>query len=429
MPVHHTVLPTGMGYLVTVEDVTEDEEVARFEVDAVERGPNGGFMGVFVVRSRLATRRAVSDYVTTERVVFDSGGSKEGFAKRLDALLPPPEGGAHFDWIQLVEAVTFEISARESMPTPVTDLAVAQPVEVIPHLIPFLLPEKRATILYGPGGTGKSMIAVCTAVAVASGGTLLGWECQQGEVLFLDWETEEGDIAGRARKAAKGMGLPATPTIHYMNMIHPLSHRMSEVARVVAQHDVRLVIIDSVGMASSAQRDGADASEGAVRFFRGLRELGVASLLIDHVTGEDMKRASTPKPYGSVYKYNAARNAFEVRLREDTIIGNHVVGLIHQKSNLGPRHADVEIEFDYSPDAVRMRRRGVIEGPAISDRILEALTGGPITHGRLTDVLNHMGEPVSEVTVRIAVRTLVQEGHVMVNRAGMVRVADDADDD
>jgi RecA-family ATPase len=266
-------------------------------------------------------------------------------------------------------------------------------------------------------------------VAVASGSKLLGWQCEQGEVLYLDWETEEGDIASRAQRAAKGMGLASVPTIRYMNMIHPLAHRMSEVARVVALHEVRLVIIDSVGMASSQQRDGADASEGAVRFFRGLRELGVAALLIDHVTGEDMRRASTPKPYGSVYKYNAARNAFEVRIREDTVVGNHVVALIHQKSNLGPKHVDIEIEYIYAPDSVRMSRRGFIEGPALGDRILEALTGGPISHGRLTDVLNYEGDPVSEVTVRIGVRALVQDGLVVVNNAGMIRVADDADDD
>ena len=204
---------------------------------------------------------------------------------------------------------------------------------------------------------------------------------------------------------------------------------MAEVARVVAVKEVKLVIIDSVGMASSQQRDGADASEGAVRFFRGLRELGVASLLIDHVTGEDMRRERTPKPYGSVYKYNAARNAFELRQRDDTVIGNHVVVLMHQKSNLGPKHSDVEIEYVYGPDFVRMRRRGVVEGPPLGDRILAALVGGPISHARLTDVLNHEGDPVSEVTVRIAVRSLVNEGFAIVSNAGMVRLADEDDED
>ena len=420
----HTITATGMGYLVILEDRDEDDELARFEVDDLERHQNGGLTGVFTVRSRLDTRRALSDYVTTERVTFEEGRSKEGFARRLDELLPPPPGAAHFDWVPFVEAVTHEISAREAAPTTVTDLATAEVIDVIPHLVPFLLPEKRPTILYGPGGTGKSMFAVTIAVAVAAGQKVLGWQCEQGEVLYLDWETEEGDIAGRAKRAAKGLGLGSPPTVHYMNMIHPLAHRMNEVARVVATKGIRLVIIDSVGMASSAQRDGADASEGAVRFFRGLRELGVASLLIDHVTGEDMRRERTPKPYGSVYKYNAARNAFELRIREDTVIGNHVVALIHQKSNLGPRHSDVEVEYVYGPDFVRMKRRGYVEGPPLTERILEALTGGPISHARLTDVLNHEGDGVGEVTVRITVRSLIQDGLVQVSNQGMIRIAD-----
>lgn len=428
--IRHSILPTGMGYVVSVMDADDDdEEVARFEIDDLDRHSNGGLTAVFVVRSSLDTRRAIEDYVTTDRVTFDSGPSKEAFARRLDDLLPPPAGGAHLDWLQLVEAITFDISARASAPTPVSDLALASPMQVIPHLVPFLLPEKRPTILYGPGGTGKSMLAVAVAVAVASGGQFLGWQCEQGAVLYLDWETEEGDIASRVHRAAKGQSLAAVPTVHYMNMIHPLSQRMAEVARVIARHDIRLVIIDSVGMASSAQRDGSDASEGAVRFFRGLRELGVASLLIDHVTGEDMKRSSTPKPYGSVYKYNAARNAFEIRQREDTLLGMHVSVLTHQKSNLGPKHPDIEVEYEYGVDYVRVRRRGLPTGPSAEDRVLDALVGGPITHARLTDVLNHEGDPISEVTVRIAVRALVTQGFAVVNNSGFIRLADERGED
>jgi hypothetical protein len=77
-------------------------------------------------------------------------------------------------------------------------------------------------------------------------------------------------------------------------------------------------------------------------------------------------------------------------------------------------------------DTTGHRRR---TGPPLGERILGALTGGPINHGRLTDVLNHEGDPVSEVTVRLGVRALVQDGRVVVDNAGMIRVADVGPDD
>ena len=60
--IRHSILPTGMGYVVSVMDADDDdEEVARFEIDDLDRHSNGGLTAVFVVRSSLDTRRAIED--------------------------------------------------------------------------------------------------------------------------------------------------------------------------------------------------------------------------------------------------------------------------------------------------------------------------------------------------------------------------------
>jgi hypothetical protein len=81
---------------------------------------------------------------------------------------------------------------------------------------------------------------------------------------------------------------------------------------------------------------------------------------------------------------------------------------------------DTEVELIYGKDFVKLRRRGFTSGPSNEDRVLDALAGGPISHRALTDVLNAEGDPISEVMVRITVRTLVGEGKVLVDGMGRV---------
>jgi hypothetical protein len=253
------------------------------------------------------------------------------------------------------------------------------------------------------------MSAAALAVAVASGTPFLNMATRKAPVLYLDWETEPGDIAGRIQRAAKGAGLEVAPTILYMNLIQSISDRMGEISRVVAEHSIGLVIVDSVGMASARQRDGADPSEGAKAFFRGLRGLDTAALLIDHVTGEDMKvRTGVPKPYGSVYKWNAARNAFELRAAENP--KGHQVVLAHRKSNLGPRENDVPLTFVYGADSVQVVRTDLYENldaereAAEHEKVLAAvdaaaLTGDPLHSQAAVARAADMAEAVSRAAV------------------------------
>jgi len=137
----------------------------------------------------------------------------------------------------------------------------------------------------------------------------------------------------------------------YIKMIHPLEYRLPEISRVVSERQIELVIIDSATMASRAVKDGAE--EAALDLFRSLRQLDCAALVLDHVTGEDMKRGSSAKPYGSVFKWNSARNAFEIRAssRAGT---NHRVTLIHRKSNLTRRIDDFDVTYLWGHSSVRL---------------------------------------------------------------------------
>lgn len=64
-------------------------------------------------------------------------------------------------------------------------------------LVNELVPSKTVTLLSGDGGTGKSLIALQLAVAVATGGMWLGKTVQKGNVIFTSAEDDKDELHRR----------------------------------------------------------------------------------------------------------------------------------------------------------------------------------------------------------------------------------------
>lgn len=428
-----SIARTGLGYILSVIDDGTAAEVVRFEVMSVTKS-HWGIHARVTVRSRISTARTVSTlgnhYVTTERLDFLSGRSRLDFANRLNELIPAPPGGASVDWRAVVEDLVVKVMEAEHRAPTVTTLSSPPANYETPFLVPYLVPTRKATILYGAGGTGKSIFAAGVAAAVQTGAMFLDWPCEQANVLYLDWETDEQDISVRNALASKGLGLTKPAPVQYMALELPLETEMASIAAAVVEHSIGLVIIDSVGMASSQGRDGADPAEGAIRFFRALRMLNASVLAIDHVSGDDMRRgrSGAAKPYGSVFKWNSARNAFELMNGAEPGSTDHRLVLRHRKSNIGPRMTDVPITVTWhglDTDGVRFHKdsRPLYEPPLVQ-RILNALVGGPASYRAMAEMLNaERGamEPVNDVDVRLAARSLVTEGLIAVDSSGIMR--------
>jgi KaiC/GvpD/RAD55 family RecA-like ATPase len=355
-------------------------------------------------------------------------------AGQMERLIPAPAHIASSDWYNwetVVDEVCHLVVAHENRPLEIVQIEPSMASQTS-YLLPGIIPINKPTILYGAGGTGKSIFAASLAVALETGQPFIGLKpTRKVRVLYLDWETEVGDIAHRMNVAARGMGFTHTPRIRYMSLVRPIEDEIGQLATTVAENDIELVIIDSVGMAMSSSRDGADASEGAIRFFRALRQLGCSVLAIDHISGDDVRRgkAGAAKPYGSVYKWNSARNAFELRESRDAdAYGTHLT-LKHRKSNLGPRLADLNITLDWSDGEVRWTRDDeVIEKDPLDEAILDALVLGPATPRQITDLLLEGGHETTETEVRIVLKSVLSAGKVTVLADGSIRLAKPAPD-
>lgn len=72
-----------------------------------------------------------------------------------------------------------------------------KPVPKQEWLVEDLIPGRNVTLLSGDGGTGKSLLSLQLAAAVATGGSWLGYRPQAGRALFLSAEDEVDELHRR----------------------------------------------------------------------------------------------------------------------------------------------------------------------------------------------------------------------------------------
>jgi RecA-family ATPase len=70
-----------------------------------------------------------------------------------------------------------------------------------------MIPARTVTLLYGDGGTGKSLVTLQLAFAVATGTRWLGMEVTRGAALFVTAEDEPEEVHRRVVAVASGSGL------------------------------------------------------------------------------------------------------------------------------------------------------------------------------------------------------------------------------
>ncbi len=171
--------------------------------------------------------------------------------------------------------------------------------------VPGLLPVGKVAMLYGLGGSKKSLFALALAAHIALNepvfcGISLG---VGGPVLYIDAEMDQSDFDRRAYRIARSLGISEPPgTLHY-ERIRKGTMRHAEtaqnIARLVAEMRPALVVVDSWFLATGI---GSDRTEETLDVFDQMQEWGVAVLVIDH---EPKVGGSL---YGSVYKFNCARS-------------------------------------------------------------------------------------------------------------------------
>lgn len=302
-------------------------------------------------------------------------------------------------------------------PTPTIHLDEVDSSGSIEYLIPGLVPRGETTVIYGDGGSLKSLTCVRIALSVAMGLELpWGTTPPVGNVLYLDWETNPVTVARRLRRLALGEAC-TTPRIHYRQCFRSLADEMPHIKEEISRRNITLVIVDSIGFAVTGALTEDEPARTAMNALRSLSP--VTRLVVAHISKASAEGLGKSKPFGSAFFWNGLRSGIELRTSEDNA-GQNVMdlGVYHNKSNDDrlTKPFGLSVIFDTKSDGILFERSEIQEIPdlaartSLSARIRSLLKTGAQDTNAIADQLDVKPDIVRLTASRMTDLTKVSEG-------------------
>jgi len=343
----------GLGYHCWNEDMGTDLNFTHI------RRSRGDLQGELAISTRLANVKTNNGVLHVARFNVLSSSTRSSLATMLEKRTP----GHDMDWFDALEMLCQGVIVAESAGEPVAEVGLDDPKPFGDHfMVEPLILKGRSALLFGPGGVGKSLIALACGLSVAAGKEIIPGirPAVHGPILYLDWETTADVINDRIQAIARGHDFQPVP-IHYRRCIRPLADDAEELSAIVASKRIQLVIVDSAAYAMGAQGEYGDANESILRLHEALRLIGGTAQIVDHVNKTDARsKGGTASPYGSAYKTNAVRTSWEVR-KGPSPEGELRINLYHAKSNDTALLDPIGITLDWTYNSIRFRESAVLE--------------------------------------------------------------------
>jgi hypothetical protein len=255
-------------------------------------------------------------------------------------------GAEHVDWDSFIEESSMLVLEKFRSGAEAIDFKVYEPPKRSSFRFkPFLL-DGEPNLFFGPGGSGKSYLAAYCAAHVSKGYIDEdGLEVPKSKVLYLDYETGAEEIFNRMVNVQRGLKMDDKPEVIYHPSAHPLSSEIDKIQRLVAEHEIEMIVVDSVGYACGGEPESAQM---AINYYNALRQLELTTLSIGHVSKD--RQSSTP--FGSVYWINGARSVWEVVRSQESGANHFQIGVLHRKINNGPLSMPVGYKIAFENEAV-----------------------------------------------------------------------------
>lgn len=344
-------------------------EYARFEFESVRTGRDNDYIAEMVARSTLPGMEETL-LEAKANLASDTAQSRIGKFLRERA-----NGRGELDWLGMFMRACQEVKRAYRAGEPAILLRDAPEPTTGDFLVPPVVLGRQPTILFGTGGTAKSLTALAFGLSIHMDRPIIpGLEAvSRTRVLLLDWEFDAWEHKRRMRELVGAQ----MPDLVYARGEAALRDQVDRVKRVVREQEIGFVIVDSIGPALGGDPMNPEVALG---FFNALRRIGLGALCIAHIA----KNSDEETPFGSVFFHNMARSTWLVKRHRDGGPDTLDVGLFNKKSNTSRLAEPIGLRYVWTDGRVAVERtdvrdiEGLREEVPTRSRLRHALSGGRI---------------------------------------------------
>lgn len=166
----------------------------------------------------------------------------------------------------------------------------AEQTEPVPWAVHGLFAKGDILVVGGEGGTGKSVLALDLAIALATGQSFLGMVTAGAQpVLYLDEENQPHIVRRRIRQHLLGRCIPEPPAgLHYYlqaGMTLRDASGMARLQQLVDEHNPRWVVLDSLirFLGGADENSNTDAAQFFARLKGERVRSGVGWIVLAHL--------------------------------------------------------------------------------------------------------------------------------------------------
>lgn len=232
--------------------------------------------------------------------------------KRLEGLTPEDQVKAPFyQFTNRIQSAYFARKADELIRAHEygsQSLVVSSEADILDRPSPSwhiegLIQENTICLLAGPGGIGKSFLALGMARAIASGAPFFGRKTKRGRVLYVAAEgvAAFGDRVRAWNDAHRSLTVPPNAITYVEAGVNlQVEESLAQVRELIETGEYSLVILDTLNQLAYFENENSNSEAGDV--FRNIQSLrtvreGTSILVIDHtpVNGGKARGASAKR--------------------------------------------------------------------------------------------------------------------------------------